>query len=154
MQKDQTIISLLDREPEEGMALLIEEYSGLLWTVCRQYLQNTEDVKECVNEIFSEFYLHRERFDPEKGALKGYLEVIARRCAQRRWRENQRWEGAAPQEQEESDPFSRMESKDELEAARAALEPLDEQIVRMKYYGGMTAREIADSLGLPYETVK
>lgn len=54
MQKDQTIISLLDREPEEGMALLIEEYSGLLWTVCHQYLQNTEDVKECVNEIFSE----------------------------------------------------------------------------------------------------
>ena len=154
MQKDQTIISLLDREPEEGMALLIEEYSGLLWTVCRQYLQNTEDVKECVNEIFSEFYLHRERFDPEKGALKGYLAVIARRCAQRRWRENQRWEGAAPQEQEESDPFSRMESKDELEAALAALEPLDEQIVRMKYYGGMTAREIAASLGLPYETVK
>ena len=40
MQKDQTSISLLDREPEEGMALLIEEYSGLLWTVCVTVKQN------------------------------------------------------------------------------------------------------------------
>lgn len=154
MQTDQPVIALLDHEPEQGMALLIEEYSGLLWTVCRQYLQNTEDVKECINETFSEFYLHKERFDPEKGALKGYLAVIARRCALHRYQENRRWEGAAPSEQEEPDPFSRMESKDELEAALAALDPVDERIVRMKYYDGMTAREIAASLGLPYETVK
>ena len=73
----------------------------------------------------------------------------------RRWQEEPALgKGPPRREQEESDLLSRMESKDELEAALAALEPLDEQIVRMKYYGGMTAREIAASLGLPYETVK
>lgn len=53
-----------------------------------------------------------------------------------------------------ADPFLRAEQREELESALRALDPLDEQIIRMKYYGGMTAREIAEQLDLPYETVK
>lgn len=155
METDKSIISRLNREPEQGMTVLIDEYSGLLWTVCRQYLSNTEDIKECVNETITEFYLHMERFDSDKGSLKGYLAVIARRCAIRRYQENCRWEGNADVvEEQTTDPFAHLENQDELERALSALDPVDEQILRMKYYGGMTAREIADSLGLPYETVK
>lgn len=155
MRTEESLLSLLRGEPERGMAALIDEYSGLLWTVCRQYLSNTEDIKDCINEAFSEFYLHRERFEPDKGTLKGYLAVIARRCAIRRYQENCRWEKAADADGEQAaDPFACLEKQDELERALAALDPVDEQILRMKYYGGMTAREIAASLGLPYETVK
>lgn len=156
MQTDQSILTLLSQEPENGMAALIGEYSGLLWTVCRQYLPNTEDVKDCINETFSEFYLHKDRFDPQKGTLKGYLAVIARRCALHRREENRRWEAVPPAAEEEAapDPLAHLEDRETLEAALSALNPVDEQIIRMKYYGGMTAREIAVSLNLPYETVK
>lgn len=155
MQTDESLLSLLRREPEQGMAALIDEYSGLLWSVCRQYLQNPEDIKECINEAFSHFYLQKERFDPAKGTLKGYLAVIARRCAIHRYQENCRWDGAADAEGERpEDPFAQLEKQDELERALTALDPVDEQIIRMKYYGGMTVREITDSLNLPYETVK
>lgn len=155
MQTEESLLSLLRQEPEQGMAALIGEYSGLLWTVCRQYLSNAEDIKDCVNEAFTAFYLHIERFDPDKGALKGYLAVIARRCAIRRYQENCRWEkGADTGGKPAADPFDHLEKQDELERALAALDPVDEQILRMKYYGGMTAREIAASLDLPYETVK
>lgn len=47
-----------------------------------------------------------------------------------------------------------MEEREALDACLRMLDPVDEQIIRMKYYGGMTAKEIAASLGLPYETVK
>lgn len=155
MQTEESLLALLRQEPERGMTALIDEYCGLLWTVCRQYLSNTEDIKECVNEAFTEFYLHIERFDPDKGSLKGYLAVIARRCAIRRYQENCRWAGAADAgEEQRTDPFAHLERQDELEKALAALDPVDAQILRMKYYGGMTAREIAVSLRLPYETVK
>ncbi len=155
MQQDLELLALLNREPEQGMAALIDAYSGLLWSVCRTYLQNTEDIKDCVNESFSEFYVQRDRFDPLKGTLKGYLAVIARRCAIRRYQENRRWEGTSSISPEEpEDPFAQLERQDELERALSALDPVDRQILRMKYYGGLTAREIAASLGLPYETVK
>ena len=95
MKQDNDLLALLEKDPEQGMAALIQEYSGLLWTVCRQYLTSSEDVKECVNETFSQFYLHRHRFDPKKGSLKGYLAAIGRRCAIHQYQENRRWEGAA-----------------------------------------------------------
>lgn len=42
----------------------------------------------------------------------------------------------------------------DLERAMESLKPNELQIIRMKYYDGMSVREIADSLNLPYETVK
>jgi len=151
---DKTILRLLTKDPEDGMAALIDGYSGLLWAVASRYLPDEEDVKECVNETFSEFYLHREHFDPKKGSLKGYLAVICQRCATRRSRENRRWEEApASAGAERPEPLENWEQREELNAALASLDPVDEQIIRMKYYGGMTAREIAASLGLSDETV-
>ena len=42
----------------------------------------------------------------------------------------------------------------DMERAMKSLKPQELQIIRMKYYDGMSVREIADSLNLPYETVK
>ncbi len=46
------------------------------------------------------------------------------------------------------------ELRTDIERAMKALKPNELQIIRMKYYEGMSVREIADSLELPYETVK
>ena len=42
----------------------------------------------------------------------------------------------------------------DLERAMSELKEEDREIIRMKYFVGMTIQEIADSLQLPYETVK
>ena len=42
----------------------------------------------------------------------------------------------------------------DLEEAIASLKPEEAELIRMKYFDGMTIREIAASLNLPYETVK
>ena len=153
---DRQIIALLDTEPENAMAFLIDTYSGLLWKVCREYVENEEDIKDCLNETFSEFYLHKERFDPEKGTLKGYLAAIARRMAIHCYQKERRQAlfRTTRSEQEALDPTEEYLSRDELLEAMSKLDPVDEQILRMKYFQGLTAVQIAQSLGLPYETVK
>ena len=60
MRSDAQILALLDRDPEEGMARLLEQYAGLVWTVSARALQNTEDTRECVNDVFAEFYRRRD----------------------------------------------------------------------------------------------
>ena len=77
-----------------------------------------------------------------------------RRLAIKKKQEDQRRAGALAEILEDTDSFSRMEEREALDACLRMLDPVDEQIIRMKYYGGMTAKEIAASLGLPYETVK
>lgn len=153
---DQELLQLLDRDPQEGMAAAVEQYTGILWHTAGQHLQNPEDIKECVNDAFLEFYLHRDRCDLEKGTVTAYLTQIVRNLSISRYRKNS-VRGAAGLPEDIADPekqLSQVEDRDDLERAMAALKPEDAEIIRMKYYGGMTVREIADSLGLPYETVK
>lgn len=151
---DKEIELLLREDPEKGMEQIVAQYTGLLWSVADQILQEPEDIKDCVNETFTGFFYQRERFDPEKGALKNYLAVIVRRLAIKKKQENQRRAGVPVEIVEDMDSFSQMEEREALDAYLHMLDPVDEQIIRMKYYGGMTAKEIAASLDLPYETVK
>ena len=159
---DAELLALLERSPQEGTAELFDCYAGLVWSVAEKYLDNPEDIKECVNDTFLEFYLHRERFQPEKGSLKTWLAAIARNLAVSRFRKNVSREAQELKEDmaPEQDPFGGMENgialEDimDLERALEALPREDAGIIRMKYYDGMTVQEIAASLGLPFETVK
>lgn len=57
------------------MAAPMQCYTGF----AAGHLGNPEDIKECVNDTFAEFFRKRERFDPDKGSLKLFLTAIARR---------------------------------------------------------------------------
>lgn len=160
MKKEQLseteLIDLLERSSQERMETLFERYAGLLWSVAGQYLHDPEDIKECVNDTFMEFYRHRNRFEPQKGSLKTYLVAIARNLAVSRYRNNEAHAASAVLQDipDGTDPIGEAEKRMDLERAIAALEPMDAELIRMKYYGGMTLREIAESMNLPYETVK
>ena len=153
---DQALLDCMSQDPEVGMAALMEQYAGLVWAVVARSLHDPEDIRECVNDTFAEFYEKRERFDPEKGSLKLFLAVLASRRAVDRFRSNSRREKTVPLEEEQQAPREPVsyEDREALKAAIARLPEQDAAILRMKYYGGMSFREIAASLNLPYETVK
>ena len=164
--------------PEE----LMEQYAALVWKTAAACLENPEDIKECVNDTFLEFYLHSDRYDPGKGSYAAFLCTIARRKAINRYRKNRKASGIsmAPGGKKKlplkngifhdpdtpagitnpadmADPSDMAETvagRLDLEAALQSLKPEEFDIIRMKYYGGMTIKEIADSLHLSYETVK
>ena len=154
METERALLEGLAKDPETGLAALMQRYTGLVWSVAAGYLGDPEDIKECVNDTFAEFYRQRERFDPEKGSLKQFLAIIARRRAIDRLRSSGRRETVPLSE---GIPIRDEVSPEDRAALDAALESLTEEeaaIIRMKYYGGMSFREIAASLDLPYETVK
>lgn len=162
---DQEIIEMMKQNREHGAVALLEKYTGLVWSVCARRLEDPEDICECVNTAFAEFCAGFDRFCTEKDSnekapmsLKGYLCTIANRKAINRYRSNSRRiraEEAAMREQETlQETQDKEHMRNELEDALECLEPLDSQIVRMKYYGGMSYQEIAGQLEMNYETVK
>ena len=154
---DKKILHLLEQNPEEGMGLLMEHYMGLLWSACRLYLTNPEDIRECVQETFADFYGNRERFRVEKGTVKAYLYVIAKRKAIRMAVRNGK-QSAVPLEMLEEAAVDSGEdailNREALEQALSQLKEQDSRMIRMQYYDGMTCREIAEAMELPLETVK
>ena len=151
-------LSRLDTQPEEAMTALVEQYTALVCHVAGKYLADPEDVKECVNDVFTEVYLHRAEFSPEKGSLASWIGTIARNRAISLYRK-QRKDPPLPKDGAETEPFgpdgtANLEQAMDVEQAISQLNDTDQQIIRMKYYGGMSMAEIAETLQIPYETVK
>ena len=152
---DKEIIDLLNDNPEEGMEQIITQYSGLLWAVISRHISQPEDIKECVNDTYAEFFRAKNYFDEKKGSLKNFLAVIAQRQAIKKYHENLRHSHTDEQiEDIGTDPVADFEQKEDIEGYLHMLDSVDEKIVRMKYYEGMSAKEIAAKLDIPYETVK
>lgn len=154
MESDAQLVSMLDTDPEQGMALIMEQYGGLVWAAAASRLASEQDVRECVNDTFAEFYFRRARYDPAKGPLGTWLAHIARRRAVDKWRAQRRFD--ADELPEDAPARSPLPADDRLDlvAALARLSPEDAELLRLKYFAGMTAKEIAAALDLPYETVK
>lgn len=153
---DEEIIQILRKHPQHGMELLVESYTGLIWKVISFHLNNPEDIKECVNDTFAEFYFRRNSYDAGKASLPIYLTAIARHLSISRYRkEKKQPQKTRLTEIRTEDPALLLaEIQADLSRALDALKPNELQIIQMKYYGGMTIAEIAQSLDLPYETVK
>lgn len=166
---DIRLMHIMKKDPQEGMRLLLEQYTGLVWHIISAHLNNPEDIRECVSETFSQFYFRREKYNPKKASLSLYLAAIARRIAVSRYRKEKRYHSGLQTRHSSGSPeisvsesicasehreYFRAELKADLEQAMKELRPDELEIIRMKYYDGMTIREIAASLNLPYETVK
>lgn len=156
MDYTEEIQKLLEHNPQHAMELIVEQYTGLVWKIIGSYLQNPEDIKDCVQDTFAEFYEKREHFSPVKGTLAAYIGVIAKNRSISCYRRNKvRMSDELPREiAGGNSAYGAIEDRIDIEKAIAALKPEDTEIIRMKYYGGMTIQEIADAMKLPYETVK
>ncbi len=161
---DEEILQLLSDDPDQAMEILVHQYTGLIWSTCSHHLAQTEDVKECVNETFSEFYRSFHRFDPQKGTLSSYLCAIAKHRAVTQYQKNKEWQDQQSFSRFDPDavlpPPDIMDSLEQaewrilLKDALTLLSAEDQKILELKYYENMTLQEISDALGLPYETVK
>lgn len=153
---DRELLLILEQEPSRGMELLVAQYSGLLWTLVQNYLDNPEDQKDCVNETFEQFYYNRKRFTPEKGTLSAYLAGMLRKRAITLYRKNsvRKWEELTDGYEAGDSQIEKMAENLDLQQALSALKPDELELIRMKYYEGMTVQEIAASLNISYETAK
>ena len=152
-QLQSNILELLHHDRERGAELLLETYTPLLWSICRRRLSDPEDIKECINDVFFGFCIDPDQYDPDQSSLKNYLAMLTDRRAISYYRSNQR-----RLEAESSisiiDGFDHTELHSELNEALDHLQPDDAHILRMKYYNGLTYREIAQQMGITEEAAK
>ncbi len=156
MKSDEELLALLDSSPEEGMEELIDRCSGLVWSIVKRRLENDEDARECVNDTFLEFYRRRGDVDLKRGSVELFIGILARSIAINRYRSNTRSLSSGESEDlpDPCDLIGSAESRLDVESAIAGLGPEDARLIRMRYYGDMSLHEIAESMGIPYETVK
>lgn len=142
---------------DDALRLAYDEYATLVFTLCVRALGDRDAAADCAQETFVSAWRSRQRFDPARGSLAGWLTGIARyrvldayrsraRAATPHGDTDERAAGPAPDDQ--------LADRLLVEHALSTLEPRPRQVVELAYYSDLTQSEIAERTGLPLGTVK
>ena len=141
--EEKILLELLRKKPDKGIRAVMEAYMGLCWAIVRARLTGfpQEDIEECVSDVFLEVYRSRGKIELEKGGIRAFLAVVARRRA------IDRYQPAEPEKQ------LALEDRNALRDALHALGEPDGKILVWKYYYGLATKEIAAALGMKENTI-
>lgn len=80
---DSELLHILSKNPEKGIRLLMQQYTGLCYYIVQQKLFDfsSEEIEECVSDVFFAFYHQYQNIDLKKGSIKAFLSVLSRRKA-------------------------------------------------------------------------
>ena len=159
---DEKIVKAIKDGDDTAINQVIEKYSKLMWSIAGAVLKNigaTEDVEECVADVFIYLWKNPEKYDAGRGKLKAWLSAIARSQAIDRYRQLSK-RTTVPFE---DTPFMEQlgivdgiltdEIKRLLITAVKALEEQEQEILMRRYYYEQKPKEIAVALDLPVKHV-
>jgi RNA polymerase sigma-70 factor (ECF subfamily) len=145
---------------EDAVRALYARYARPIFTLGLRLLGSPEAAEELTQDVFLAAWRKAASFDPSRGRLSTWLMTIAHNLAVDRLR---RETGATRPHlvlvdevpevigADEDEPF--ME-RDEAIRALSSLSDAERRLLARAYFGGLTAREIAEADGIPLGTVK
>lgn len=164
---DKEIIALLDFEPSEGIRVIIEDYSSLVYTITYSKLGSilsTDDIEEFVGYIFSRVYESRGSIDFSRGSLKGYISTLAKRMCIDEYRKHGVRVKTVEMTDEQSEIIPDMRNMQEdversmdekaLVDALKMLRRKDRTVLVRRYYYNQTSAQIAKSMNMTDAAVR
>lgn len=152
--------NIADGDPT-AVQLCLKTYGGLVWSLARRMLRNSDDAEDAVQEIFVEVWKNAAKFDPAQASETTFIAMIARRRLIDRIRFMNRRISADSIEDMVSEPEVRSDEtlQTSLEATEAviamnSLRPEQRQVLQLSIVQGMSHQEISDATGMPLGTVK
>jgi len=145
---------------EDAVRALYARYARPIFTLGLRLLGSREAAEELTQDVFLAAWRKAARFDPSRGRLSTWLMTIAHNLAVDRLR---RETGASrPRlvlmdevpEVVGADEEASMLERDIAVRALSTLSDAERRLLVRAYFGGLTAREIAEADGIPLGTVK
>lgn len=145
------------RTSDDGLRAAYDAYGGLIYRFCTRTL-GPHAAQDATQEVFLTAWRQRDRFDPARGSLVGWLVGIARF----------RVLGSLRTDRRHPPPTGAIE--DAVELTRDAVDGLADQLlvaqalevlpertrtaISLAYLKGLTHQEVADHMDVPLGTVK
>lgn len=157
----EAILHKIAEGDQNAVQACLKTYGGLVWSLARRMLRNSDDAEDAVQEIFVDVWKNAGRFDPSQSSETTFIAMIARRRLIDRIRFSQRRISADPLDDMLIEPSDGSEKNmqtvvEAQEAFRALkeLRPEQRQVLQLSIIQGLSHQEIADVTGMPLGTVK
>ena len=160
--QDKELIELIKTNPNVGLDKLMKDYMGLICTIVREKLHSVCDefeMESCASDVFVEFYNNIDKYTEEKGSIKSFICVIAKRRAIDIFRSKSKEFGNVSMDDDEAyvsvpdnvdieaSYISNEQKKELLEAINSLGEP-DHEIIVRKFYLGESSKQISERLSM------
>lgn len=143
---------------EQAFSYLYDHYSGALYGVICQIVENTELGNDVLQEAFINIWRHIDSYDETKGRLFTWMLNIARNAAidKIRSKGNKQTQRQVAIPNNDSLPLSVSPRLDDFGLKKIILKLKDEQrqLIDLSYFQGFTHEQIAKALDIPLGTVK
>ena len=161
---------------DDAWAKLVDEYRGLVYSICYLFCGSTQDAEDLVQDSFLKIWMNLASYDPSRGELKGWIATVTRNQRVDRFRrtgQDRRTDsidsisdkgennGALPLAQRIPDP---RPTPHDLAVTREVtsivtnavdkISPEMRDVVTMRFVHGLDNQEIAHRLRIPEGTVK
>ena len=163
MRSDEELMALLSQGNQPSLAELVRRYQNDIFRFCLHYVRDVERAKEMSQETFIRVYVARERFDASR-KFRPWLLCIARNLC---LNEIKRKKAVTMESLDEYASTAREESGEVLQSsadgadqilmaaerkkllgeALAKLDPESREIVTLRFFERMQARDIAEVVG-------
>lgn len=158
---EQSILNKIAAGDRTAVDACFKKYGGLVWSLARRMLRNSDDAEDAVQEIFLDVWKNAGKFDAAQASETTFIAMIARRRIIDRIRFSSRRISADALDDVVVEPMDRsdrkmqasIEANDAVKALNA-LRPEQRQVLQLSIVQGLSHQEIADQTGMPLGTVK
>lgn len=157
---EQELVSLLKGRDNRAFAYLYDNYSGALYSIIMQIIDNTETSSDVLQDVFINIWRKIESYDASKGRLFTWMLNIARNASIDTLRsksfQNSKKNQSIPDNVDGLLAGS-VQPNTDLVGLRKLLEKLKTEqrvLIDLAYFKGYTHEEIAALEGIPLGTVK
>ena len=157
----QAILKRIADGDQDAVQDCLKAYGGLIWSLARRMLRNTDEAEDAVQEIFVDIWKNAGRFDETQASETTFVAMIARRRLIDKIRFSQRRISADSLEDILAEPAGATDKEMQMfvegrEAMKALeeLRPEQRQVLQLSIIHGLSHQEIAEATGMPLGTVK
>ena len=160
---DERLLRRIARREREAFSQLYDRYAGVLYSTAMRVLNDSNEASAVVQAVFVEIWDNSAAYEPALGRPFHWALAMTRHRAIDRLRALRRryafFAEITEKEVESEIPTGRnkVSTEDQAGRVRDALATLpyeQRQAIELAYLGGMTADEIAETLGQPPGTLK
>lgn len=163
---DAQLIERIRCRDEAALVEVIAQYGPQVKAVCRRICKDSLDADEILSRVFWELWNRNANYDSERGSLRAFLITVARSRAIDRQRASARQENnlrqlfdsqkhrSAGQEEVEQVPLALTACTAELLNAMSQLPTVQQQMIQLAFFDGLSHSEVAARQNVPLGTVK
>ena len=156
---EQELISALRERDEKAYGYLYDNYSGALYSIILQIVQNSELASDVLQEVFINIWRKIESYDPSRGRLFTWMLNIARNASidtlrSKGYQNDQKNQGLSENVNIASQVTQPNIDNIGLNKILAKLKPEHRALIDLAYFKGYTHEEIAQIEDIPLGTVK